>query len=191
VYLGIALVSMGVAVVFRTVQGPHLATGARTPSRRQGDTGYTTDASSYIPRRVQDDYSTGSIPSPQEQAQYDNYAPPSRGRRAPSGRRDDYQSTQPSLQYEPASPVDLAPSDSQYTQSSQRGRQADYQPSQDPDWSAVPPPAPERARTPSRQPRRSRPATEPNDLEARVDDIIRRSRERREGGQTPGDDLPY
>jgi hypothetical protein len=169
VYLGIALVSMGVAVVFRTVQGPHLATGSRTPSRRQGDTGsYTTERSRYIPRRVQDDYSTGYIPSPQEQAQYDSYERPSRGRRASSDRGDD----------------------DQYTQSSRRGQRADYQP-QDPDWSSTPPPAPERSRTPSRQRRRSRPAAEPNDLESRVDDIIRRSRERRGGEQTPSDDLPY
>jgi hypothetical protein len=213
VYLGIALVSMGVAVVFRTVQGPRLAVSPRTPSQRQDTTGYTRDRSQYAaPRRATDDSSSGYIPSPQEQAQYGDYGVPPAGDSQytqPSQRArryqeqplpgdyqysqppqpDDNQYTQPS-QRAPRYQEQPLPGDYQYTQPSQRAPRYEPPP-QDPGRSAAPQ---SRARTPQRSPRRSRPAPEPNDLESRVDDIIRRSRERR-GGDTGssggGDDLPY
>jgi hypothetical protein len=207
VYLGIALVSMGVAVVFRTLQGPRVADRPRASAQR-GNTGYARSGRYAAPGRVDEDLSTGYSPAPQDQ--YDNYGTSrgQRGQRPPQYNqpddygyeqppRDDSQYTQPSQrgQYQPPrddsqytqssrrgqyqQPVD----DAQYTQSSQRGRRA-----------AQPPPAPTpRERAPQPRPqRRARPAPEPNDLEARVDDIIRRSRERRGGSESgSGDDLPY
>jgi hypothetical protein len=189
VYLGIALVSMGVAVVFRTLQGPRVA-GRASASAQRADTGVTRSGRyAAAPRRVDEDLSTGYIPASQDQ--YDDYGTSQRRVQRPpqynqpddygyeQPPRDDYQSTESSRrgQYQPLD------DDPQYTQSSRRGRRYDQ-----------PPPAPApRARTPKPRPqRRARPAPEPNDLEARVDDIIRRSRERRGGsGSGSGEDLPY
>jgi len=69
VYMGIALVSMGVAVVLRHVNFPKLST-----SRQNQDVG-TYGASSYIPRPVQEDYSAGYV-APAGQEDYSaGYAP--------------------------------------------------------------------------------------------------------------------
>jgi hypothetical protein len=188
VYLGIALVSMGVAVVFRTVQGPSLAADPRAPSRRQDDPGLTQSRRSYAPRRVEQDYSSGYAPAPQDRAEYGT----GRGRSSRRGReydqplptepRDDAQYTQRSRRGEYGSEPPAPRDDVQYTQ---RSRRAEYQP---PPQQEAPPP-PERQR-PSRQ-RRARPTEEPSNLESRVEDIIRRSRERRGGEESSGDDLPY
>lgn len=188
VYLGIALVSMGVAVVFRTIQGPQMAAGPRATARRGDTAGYTRSNRYAAPSRVDEDLSSGYAPSPQDQAQYDTYSS-SRGRRtqrsAQYNQPDNYGYEQP--------PAD----NNQYTQPSQRGQ---YQPPADDYQNA--PPAPRSRRQPPPPPapaprdrspqRRARPAPEPNDLESRVDDIIRRSRDRRGGsGSGSGDDLPY
>jgi hypothetical protein len=192
VYLGIALVSMGVAVVFRTLQGPRIGTTGPRTSTQGGDTTSYTRSGRYAaaPRQVDEDLSSGYIPAPQDQ--YDNSST-SRGQRAQRppqyNQADDYGYEQ--------SQAD----DSQYTQSSRRGQ---YQPSADDSQYSQPArrvrrsnqpqtaPAP-RERAPQPRPqRRARPAPEPNDLEARVDDIIRRSRERRSSTESDsGDDLPY
>jgi hypothetical protein len=172
VYLGIALVSMGVAVVFRTIQGPRVAASPR-PSAQRGDTGYTRTERYAGPQQVDEDLSSGYTSSPQDQ--YGSYGS-SRAQRPPQyNQPDSYNYEQPPRESD------------QYTQSSQyqppapRGRRSGQQP-----------PAPRERAPQSRQPRRARPAPEPNDLEARVDDIIRRSRERRGGtGSGSGEDLPY
>lgn len=182
VYLGIALVSMGVAVVFRTIQGPQIATSPRMSAQRGDTAGYTRSNRYAAPGRVNEDLSSGYAPAPQDQAQYDTYSS-SRGRR-----------TQRSAQYNQG--FEQLPPEDQYTQPSQRGQ---YQPPADDYQNAPPaprsrrqqpPPAPApRERSPQR---RARPAPEPNDLESRVDDIIRRSRDRRGGsGSGSGEDLPY
>jgi hypothetical protein len=190
VYLGIALVSMGIAVVFRTVQGPALTSGPGVPSRRQAAAEeYTQSTRRYAaPRRVEEDNSQGYIPAPQERAQYDNYATSSRTMRSSrvSARTSRYASA----------PL---PDDQQFTQRSTRAPRDDMQYSQPseplPRTSRAAPADRAGSRSTSPRQRRSRAASqEPNDLEARVDDIIRRSRDRRGGGgSTPagGDDLPY
>jgi hypothetical protein len=123
VYLGIALVSMGVAVVFRHTQGPGVVTEGRTSSRQREQRSY--ERRPQVPRRVQEDMSSGW--------------------------------TEPS-------------------------RQARSQ--QQPSWQESPRQEPRR--TSSGRRRSARPVEEPSDLESRVENIIRRSREKRER-----DDLPY
>ncbi len=189
VYLGIALVSMGIAVVFRTVQGPALTSGPGVPSRRQAAADeYTQSNRRYAaPRRVEEDNSLGYVPAPQERAQYDDLGTSGRTMRSTraSARAGRYTAT--SLSGEP-----------EYTQRSTRATRDDAQYTQP---SQPAPRAPRTAapanrvssRSTSPRQRRSQTSQEPNDLEARVDDIIRRSRERRSGGGAPsgGDDLPY
>jgi hypothetical protein len=171
VYLGIALVSMGVAVVFRTMQGPQIGASPRASAQR-GDTGYTRTGQYAAPSPVNEDLSSGYIPATQDQ--YGNYGT-SRGQRA---QRPPQYNQQDSYSYEqqPADDFQNAPP------VSRRGRSAQQPPA----------PAPRERAPQSRPQRRARPAPEPNDLEARVDDIIRRSRERRGGTESgSGEDLPY
>jgi hypothetical protein len=136
VYLGVALISMGAAVVLRFMQAPKLSAAteigaSRRRSQPPSDT-YEQPRESRreprIPRQMQQDLSSGYTPPPQaERSSRRRYTPPPQ-------------------QQEPvrSQPVE-----------SRRQRPA------------VPP------------------AQEPNDLEARVDDIIRRSRERRDKGNLP------
>jgi hypothetical protein len=125
VYLGIALISMGLAVVLKNLHVPTPTTG-RTGYTEQRTSRYSQ--TSQAPRRVEEDLSSAYLP------------PTTTTSRAPSARR-------------------ARPADS--------GRTSNL-------------PAPEPRRT------ASRPAQEPADLETRVEDIIRRSRERRDR-----DNLPY
>ena len=72
VYLGVALVSMGVAVVLRMIRGPNLTLDAgRGQSAQQP---YSGNARPAAPRPVYDNLSYGSIPSPQERSTYGNTA---------------------------------------------------------------------------------------------------------------------
>jgi len=111
VYLGIALMSMGVAFVMRYINAPRIGAmrGSYEPRQRQ--------PRSPIPRRIDDDRSAGYLPPAQQQA-----PPPAA-----------------------AEPPRAVPADR----------------------------------------RRSRRAQEPEDLESRVDDIIRRSREKRDRTNLP------
>lgn len=140
VYLGIALVSMGVAVVMRSAQMAGLVGGdERQPARsrtRQARERYTSEPRpsdqrrSAAPRRVEEDHSSG-------------YVEPARASRSARSSRPRRSSSRQESRRMPAA-------------SSPR--------------------------------RNAQPVAEPNDLETRVEDIIRRSRERR-GADT--DDLPY
>ncbi|HEX3054200.1 MAG TPA: hypothetical protein VHP83_26330 [Aggregatilineaceae bacterium] len=159
VYLGIALVSMGVAVILRNA---HVApsvfeSGARKTTSRtsryttqEDDLAVSRRRAPVVPRQVKEDYSVGSTESA------------SRSRATP--RVDNYRARsadryQPTVQQQPVEP---------------RAQ-------------------PGRARPADRR-RTARPAEEPADLESRVEDIIRRSRERRTPGSGSGSDsgnLPY
>jgi len=123
VYLGIALISMGLAVVLRNLQGPQIRTGSQTGEVR----------TPIVPSQLQDDMSTGYLPPDGQPRVYGNAQP-----------------RQPAMPYS----------------------------------------AQENAPQVGRSRRRARPAgpveQQPNDLESRVEDIIRRSRERRDR-----DNLPY
>jgi hypothetical protein len=188
VYLGIALVSMGVAVVFRTLQGPQIGASSGSSAQQRGDTGYTRAGRYAAPRRVDEDLSSGYVSSSQDQYDYGT----SRGQRVQRPPQynqgdnygydqqpaDDYQYTQQSYQ-QPTDNYQTAPP-------APRGRRSVRQQPQQPA------PAPRERAPQSRPQRRARPAPEPNDLEARVDDIIRRSRERRGSSESgSGEDLPY
>jgi hypothetical protein len=218
VYLGVALLSMGVAVIFRMVN-PNALLGAGG-SRQRGER-YEGDPRPYVPRHVVEESSAA-------------YLPPSRGREA--RRRPDPAYQQPASTYDQAD---------DYTYNARRDPRAprpssyaapDYPPprpdvsrrsvrdrpvQQDYDYGAeevtgpeddygsyapedeiaseppryVPPGSPALPRRPDdrRRAMRSgrRPARTgdtPADLQARIDDIIRRSRERR---NIPPEDLPY
>ncbi|GIV81285.1 MAG: hypothetical protein KatS3mg051_0639 [Anaerolineae bacterium] len=79
VYLGVALLSMGVAVIFRMVN-PNALLGD-SGSRRRGER-YTDDPRPYVPRHVVEESSAA-------------YLPPSRGRGRGAQRRPDYDYQQP------------------------------------------------------------------------------------------------
>jgi hypothetical protein len=192
VYLGIALVSMGVAAVFSTIQGPNLATNRRATAQR--DTrGTDQDRSRYIPRRVDEDLSSGYIPSPQDRADYTSGR--SRGRQ-----RDEYD--QPTSRRTGRQRAASSAYDQGYDDQPAPSGRADYDPDRtrqyqpedmEPGWSErqpEPPPRERRGASPRQRQRPARPAADaPSDLESRVDDIIRRSRERR--GQPGDEELPY
>ncbi|MBN1680270.1 MAG: hypothetical protein JW966_08250 [Anaerolineae bacterium] len=145
VYMGVALISMGMAVVLRSVTVPGSATGRqssaqqRTSSQRQ-QTSYQRQSTSRsraqlsVPRRVSDDTSSSYTSSSSRST-----------------------------------------SSSQSASSSQ---DASWQPQEQ-----VAQPSRRRAAPASRK-QASR-APEPEDLETRVDDIIRRSRERRDRTNLP------
>ena len=180
VYMGIALVSMGVAVVLRHVNFPKLST-----SRQNQDVG-TYGASSYIPRPVQEDYSAGYV-APAGQEDYSaGYAPAGGG-----GYSAPY-----SAQSQPVNPASAGYSagySGQVQPPAQQVPPAQVPPvpqGYDPVWNnpAVAQPAarPGQRGSVARQRRTARPVEEPSDLESRVEDIIRRSREHRDV-----DNLPY
>lgn len=139
VYLGVALISMGIAVVLRNIQMPSVSSGASGPNAsarraqptrgQSGPTAYTRQQR--FPRPVQDDLSSG-------------YTEP------PGGQQRENNSVEHFTQQIPRTD-----------------------------------PRAQRANPVNRR-RRARPVEEPQDLESRVDDIIRRSRERRDR-----DNLPY
>lgn len=208
VYLGIALVSMGVAVVLRSVQGPSLASAKPRAAQSDEITGYgRAPVRATTPRRVDEDYSAGYIPPPGSESQYYDESSQYGGQRAQryddstqySRRADAY--NQPargdSYEYAPQQGYDYDQQPQQdyyYEQPGQPQPQDDYAP----DWDQPAPsrraPAPgdrrRSARGRSERGRRTaRRADEPSDLESRVEDIIRRSRERRD--QVTDDDLPY
>ncbi|NLF77568.1 MAG: hypothetical protein GX573_17885, partial [Chloroflexi bacterium] len=174
VYMGIALVSMGVAVVLRHVNFPKLST-----SRQNQDVG-TYGASSYIPRPVQEDYSAGYV-APAGQEDYSaGYAPAGGG-----GYSAPY-----SAQSQPVNPASAGYSagySGQVQPPAQQVPPAQVPPvpqGYDPVWNnpAVAQPAarPGQRGSVARQRRTARPVEEPSDLESRVEDIIRRSREHRD-----------
>lgn len=156
VYLGIALISMGLAVVLRHIQPPSLAQRSAEPPSVRDSQGYVPNV---IPQRVADDYSSGYFPPDGATQSQGAWAAPDQQITAP-------RSTGP---YAAA----------QHT----AGRRA--RPANTTSWNqtgAQPRPGNRRARPAPR-------ADTPSDLEARVEDIIRRSRQRR--GLDSGDDLPY
>jgi len=216
VYMGIALVSMGVAVVLRHVNFPKLST-----SRQNQDVG-TYGASSYIPRPVQEDYSAGYV-APAGQEDYSaGYAPaggggysaPYSAQSQPVNPASAGYSAGYSGQVQPATQAGAAynagySAPSQPVNPASAGYNAGYSgqvqppaqqvpPAQvppvpqgyDPVWNnpAVAQPAarPGQRGSVARQRRTARPVEEPSDLESRVEDIIRRSREHRDV-----DNLPY
>lgn len=130
VYVGIALISMGLAVVLRNLQAP-------TPATRRQE----QERPPIVPTQIQDDMSTGYVPPAGTPRVYTD----ARTNGIPGGMSSGLTAAQPPTAE----------------------------------------PAPH-----GRSRRRARPASgsapAPNDLEARVEDIIRRSRERRDQ-----DNLPY
>ncbi len=165
VYLGIALISMGLAVVLRHIQPPSLAQRSAEPPSVRDSQGYIP---SVIPQRVADDYSSGYFPPDSATQSQGAWAAP------------DQQITAPRPRTDPAAP---RPTGQYAAAQHTAGRRA--RPANTTSWSqtgAQPRPANRRARPAPR-------ADTPSDLEARVEDIIRRSRQRR--GLDSGDDLPY
>ena len=162
VYLGIALISMGLAVVLRHIQPPTLAqnSGGRTSALDSQDR-----AANIIPRRVAEDYSSGYFP--------------------PDG----------AVQSLTSGATEAAPNTSRARAiAAQSGAVTGRARPADPSaggWTQRAPSQPRSTRAgSSRRVRSAAPAEAPSDLESRVEDIIRRSRERR--GQEGGDDsLPY
>ncbi|GAB4422187.1 MAG: hypothetical protein Kow00106_19360 [Anaerolineae bacterium] len=216
VYLGVALLSMGVAVIFRMVN-PNALLGDNG-SRRRGQR-YEGDPRPYVPRHVVEESSAA-------------YLPPSRGRGRGAQRRPDYDYQQPAraadqaddytyaTRRDPRTPrpsysaPDYPPSRQEPPRRAARDRYApqDYDygaeeqafPDEDyggyaPEDEAASEPPRYTPRTPARRPddrrragragrRPARSGETPADLQARIDDIIRRSRERR---NVPPEDLPY
>lgn len=188
VYMGIALVSMGVAVVLRHVNFPKLST-----SRQNQDVG-TYGASSYIPRPVQEDYSAGYV-APAGQEDYSaGYAPAGGGGYSAPYSAPSQPVNPASAGYAPTGSEGYAPGYSGQVQPpAQQIPPAQVPPvpqGYDPVWNnpAVAQPAarPGQRGSVARQRRTARPVEEPSDLESRVEDIIRRSREHRDV-----DNLPY
>jgi hypothetical protein len=163
IYLGIALVSMGVAAVLRNIQAPggdeddrrDRRARERTPDREEGG------RRPFIPRQVESTQSSG-------------WSTPSRARaeREPRAREHAEMETVPERR------------------ASERVQQT-RQPSRAEQQTRARPQSPGQRRQGSRpSQRRTRRAEEPSDLEARVEDIIRRNRQRR--GASPDDEeLPY
>lgn len=159
VYLGIALISMGLAVVLRHLQPSSLSQpGAAQRAARDSQERATT----IVPRRVAEDYSSG-------------YFPPDGTVQSVRGSADSQQIT------------GLSRAQAITGQSIASRRARPMAPAADQDWTQSAP-APSRAASRRARPAQPSPAT-PSDLESRVEDIIRRSRERRGGAS--GDDLPY
>ena len=158
VYLGIALISMGLAVVLRHIQPPSLAqTGGERMSARDSQ----DRAAAIIPRRVAEDYSSGYFPPDNAiHSLTSNTAPPSTSR----ARAIAEQSGAVTSRARPADPSGAGG----WTQRA---------------------PQPRSSRS-SRRARPAAPAEAPSDLESRVEDIIRRSRQRR-GQDINDDNLPY
>jgi len=243
VYLGVALVSMGLAVIFRMINPNALMSEAGAAGRRGRR--YEGDPRPYVPRHVVEESSAAYLPTPQERAERgygrarreeplseerpggyagaDEYAygedqqaarprrdhyfrPPGYERQPttpdqdiyqePYERRADYHYASSEPPYAPAEEARYGEPEP-YVQDAgyAADRQAPYAPG--PDYASAPadgyaaraPRRPDDRRRAVRQPvRPPRPAEAPSDLQARIDDIIRRSRERR---NVPPEDLPY
>jgi hypothetical protein len=145
--------------------------------RRAGGTYGSSDPYNDQTQYAEDDYG-GYQSQPVDDRGYDPRAQPARDPRQ-RGYQDQYQN-QPQDQYA-------------YDDGNQDDVYDDYDYYEEPEWDAAPQ---VQQQQPPRQ-RRRRPVNtnEPSDLESRVEDIIRRSRERRSGaaqaGDMPPDDLPY
>jgi len=231
VYLGIALISMGVAVVLRSVNAPGLAARSRTSAPRDPALQAEGGAAPRFPRRVEGNFSAGYYPSPSEEAgalsdtaytlptdsygyeeaptqatRYETPAPrqptpipgpqprqpaPRPGadpRTAPASASAPYQSEP--VRYETL-PLDQQPAPPGYEAGPADGGGYVYDAPQ-PRAATSSLPLGEPPRPASRRAARRRgPAApaEPEDLQARVDDIIRRSQERRNAA--PDERLPY
>ena len=246
VYLGVALVSMGLAVIFCLVNPNALLGEMAGGGRRRGR--YEGDPRPHVPRHIVEESSTAYLPSPQEQAERgyrrgagrryadrpggyaraDEYAygaeqpparpardhyftPPGYERPAAAPGQDAYQ--EPYEQgaeypYGEAEPPYAAPAEeppyaapgpdyaggrTPYApDSGYAGEQPPYMPGAG--YAGEQPPGGYGSRLPARPDdrrraaRQPRPAQAPSDLQARIDDIIQRSRERR---NVPPEDLPY
>jgi hypothetical protein len=166
VYLGIALLSMGVAVVLKYLQAPSM--GVTAADRRVASRGDV---------RAQ----TGVIPQQPYTRQ---------------GATSSYSSNWPNVSHEGTSSASWPPAgqDAGQEQSQAYGSSGSWEPQsgswEEDNWDNSPRrTASSRRRTSRRAPaprQPARPANQPSDLEARVEDIIRRSRERR-----GSDNLPY
>ncbi|MCL4239248.1 MAG: hypothetical protein KJ047_13475 [Anaerolineae bacterium] len=223
VYLGVALVSMGLAVIFRMINPNALVSEAGAVGRRGRR--YEGDPRPHVPRHVVEESSAAYLPPAQERAGRgygrtrreeplyeerpdgyggaDEYAY-DEDRQAPRPRREHY--FRPPG-YEPP----IAPDQDIYQEPYEQradyrygGAEPPYAPAEaarysepDPyapaDYASAPPDgyvprAPRRPDDRRRAARQPRPAEAPSDLQARIDDIIRRSRERR---NVPPEDLPY
>jgi hypothetical protein len=243
VYLGIALVSMGVASALRFVQGSVFGGGAAAAPRGTAQRAYSSDPRPSTPRLLNEaDYSSGYVPPSggsrtgrtygraalQEQPTqldqpidygYDEPAPPAEaGGNAYDqpeqydsqyGAQDVYEQQQPTRGYRTgqSGPYNRqARQDAygqqppargyrydqpQYEQQDQYGYDQAAPPQNQGSYAAAPQaprqPLDRRRAAPQRR-RAAQPAEAPSDLEARVEDIIRRSRERR---NLPPDNLPY
>lgn len=216
VYLGVALLSMGVAVIFRMVN-PNALLGSTPPRRAEGyEEGV---ARPYVPRHVFEQSSAVyTAPtrdrgrSPRRQQRYNYEQPPSDRPSADSygderrpTRRDPYATPD----YRPARPAEpRRPARDRYAADDYEFAAEELAGSEDEGSSYAPedeslgepgrytaPRAPSLPRRPDDRRRAVRPGRRPSptaetpaDLQARIDDIIRRSRERR---NVPPEDLPY
>jgi len=242
VYLGIALVSMGVASALRFVQGSIFGGGAAAAPRGKAQRAYTGDPRPNAPRLLNEaDYTSGyaappagsrtgrrygraalqeqptQLDQPVDEYGYDESAQPAEaggyGYDQPEpydaqyGAQDVYEQQQPTRGYRTGQSAPYnrqARQDTYGQQQPARGYQYD-QPQYDQQdqygyEQAAPPqsnygaaprtsrPAQDRRRATSQRRRVAQPAAAPSDLESRVEDIIRRSRERR---NVPPDNLPY
>lgn len=237
VYLGIALVSMGVAAILRMIQGPKI--GPDVPGNiSAGGYGSTSGRTSYGPREYDagHTYRDGQGYSTQydraalddrrrdprdrdfgQRSQYGDdlrnrdYDQPSQYGRDPArtGGRDDYGYDQPRTQPAPRDDYGYqgtTPARRGYDPGYERQPQGDYDYDEgyaddydqydyydEPEWDA----APQMQQYQPQEPRRRRPqaAEGPADIDARVEEIIRRSRQRRsdalQANDLPADDLPY
>jgi len=135
VYLGIALVSMGVAVVLRSVQGPSLTSGvSRTAQPDEQRTSYGTTP----PRRVNEDYSAGYIPPSGSAARYGDEQQPYGAPTDPYNQPPQY-GKQPADQYDQPPQYGRQPTDP-YNQPPQYGRQPANQYDQPPQYGRQPDP---------------------------------------------------
>ncbi len=154
VYLGIALISMGLAVVLRHIQPPSFAqSGGASPRDSQ------ERAASFVPRRVAEDYSSGYFPPDGAVQSLQSGAEPLPGTSRARAIAEQSGATGRTRATDPAAGAG-------WTQSTSQPRAAS-----------------------SRRARPAQAAETPSDLESRVEDIIRRSRQRR--GVDANDDLPY
>jgi hypothetical protein len=163
VYAGITLISLGIAVVFRGVSfGGHEDSLDRysNPASSARRRSTSTRREPQIPRQITtDDRSTGWA-SPD-----DDYPP-----RTSSSRSSSRNQSLPEDDYPPRASSSRTSSRNQYPP------EDDYPPRTSSSRTSS------RTQQPVERPRQSAPAEDPNDLEQRVEDIIRRSREKRDRG---------
>lgn len=156
VYLGIALISMGLAVVLRHIQPPSIAQPGGSSVRDSQER-----AASIIPRRVAEDYSSGYFPPDGSVQSLTSGTEPVPGTSRARAIAEQAGATGRTRSTDPAAGAGRSQRVSQPRAASSNRRRA----------------------------RPAQPTETPSDLEARVEDIIRRSRQRR--GQDASDDLPY